>query len=83
MNGAVGAIDSEEGLQVTLVGIANNNALSGVEADGSIGVVLLQLNSYIDNNIATVFQLEFRENLGELDSETFIGNHLWHKGVAE
>ena len=83
VNIGVGAVESEEDLQVAQVSIANNNALSGVKADGSVGVVFLELESDINNNIGTVFHLEFRENLGELGSETFVGNHLWHKGVTD
>jgi hypothetical protein len=83
VNIGVGAVESEEDFQVAQVSIADNNALSGVKADGSVGVVFLELESDINNNIGTVFHLEFRENLGELGSETFVGNHLWHKGVTD
>jgi hypothetical protein len=57
--------------------------LCGVEADGSVRVLFLELESYVNNNIGAVFHLEFRENLGQLGSETFVGNHLWHKGVTD
>lgn len=83
MDGIVRAVDGEEGLQVAQISITDNNALCGVEADSSVGVVFLELESDINNNIGTVFHLEFRENLGKLRSETFVANHLWHKGVTD
>jgi len=64
VNLRVGTVQGHEHLQITQVSITYNNALLFVETDGSVSVVFLELYGYVDNNIGTVFHLEFRENLG-------------------